>query len=105
MEWRTDRNSSLDQRRMQARTLNAERPERAALLGGRISAVRQLEQHVRVAPLGGAPAHEVLAAQFVQRRHERGLPHDPRAIFRYDFVAGAVAADDGRLPHLLGRPT
>jgi hypothetical protein len=77
----------------EVRTLDAERPERTALLGGRISAVRQLNQHVRVAPFGGAPAHEVLAAQVVQRGHERGLSHDPRTIFRYDLVARAVAAD------------
>ncbi len=50
-------------------------------------------------------AHEILAGQFVQRRHECWLPHDPCAVFRDDLVARAVMADHERLPHLLGRPT
>src|SRR3984893_9024185 len=77
-------------------------PSVAALARGRISAVRQFDQHVRVAPLGGAPAHEVLAAQLVQRRHERRLSHDPRAILRYHLVARAVAADHERIAPLAG---
>src|SRR5258707_14629517 len=50
-------------------------------------------------------AHEILAAQFVQRRHECWLLHDPCAVFRDDLVARAVTAEDERLPHLPARPT
>jgi hypothetical protein len=54
----------------------------------------ELDQHFRVATLGGAPADEILAAQLVQRRHERPLPHNPGAVFRNHLLARAVAADD-----------
>jgi hypothetical protein len=46
-----------------------------------------------MAALGRAPADEMLAAQLVQRRHERRLSDDPSAIFRDHLVPRSVAAD------------
>jgi hypothetical protein len=50
-----------------------------------------------MAALGRAPADEMLAAQLVQRRHERGLSDDPSAIFRDHLLARAVAPNDERI--------
>jgi len=58
------------------------------------SPIGEFDQHLRMAALGRAPADEGLAAQLVQRRHQRRLPHDPCAVFRDYLVACAVAADD-----------
>ena len=48
------------------------------------------------------PAHEILAAQFVQRRHECWLPHDPCAVFRDHLVARAVATNHERIAPFAG---
>src|SRR5258708_6460680 len=61
------------------------------LVGCGTSAVCEFDEHVGVAALRRAPAHEVLAAQLVQRRHERRLPHNPCAVFRDHLIARAVA--------------
>jgi hypothetical protein len=50
-----------------------------------------------VTALGRTPAHEILAAEFAKRRHQRRLPNDPRAVFRDDVVTGAIAAEDERI--------
>jgi hypothetical protein len=62
-----------------------------------ISPIGEFDQHLRVTPLRRAPADEVLAAQLVQRRHERRLPHDPCAVFRDHLVTRAVTADHERI--------
>src|ERR1700720_1894875 len=64
--------------------------------------VREFDQHLGVAALGGAPAHEILAAELVQRRHERGLPHDPCAVFGDHLVARTVAPDHERIAPFTG---
>jgi len=63
----------------------------------RISAVREFGEYLAVAALGRTPAHEILAAQFVQRRHECRLPHNPCAVFRDHLIPRAVTADDERV--------
>jgi len=59
-------------------------------IGHGISTVRELDEHIGVATLGHTPAYKILTAQFVQRSHESGLPHDPCAVFRDHLVARAV---------------
>ena len=68
----------------------------------RISPVGEFDQHLRVAPLRRAPPDEVLAAQLVQRRHERRLPRDLCAVFRNHLVARSVATDDERIAPFAG---
>src|SRR5258707_8914313 len=72
------------------------------LVGCGNSSVCKFDEHVGVAALGCTPAHEILAAQFVQRRHECWLPHDPCAVFRDHLVTRAVAADHERVAPLAG---
>jgi hypothetical protein len=78
---------------------------RAIPIGWQISAVCEFDEQVGVAALRRTPAHEMLATQFVQRRHERRPPHNSCAVFRDHLIARAVAADHERVAPLLGRPT
>jgi hypothetical protein len=67
-----------------------------------VLSIRKLDEHVGVTALGRAPAHEVLAPQFVKRRHERWLPNDPCAVFRDDLIARAIAANDEQVAPFAG---